>query len=206
MPMLKTRLQSVLLHPLAKSGLALLCGLPMVWLVWAAANNGLGANPAEALIRSTGDWTLRSLCVVLAVTPLRLWTGLPQVARFRRLLGLNVFAYGTAHLLAYAWLDMGLDLADVWADVNKRPFIFVGFSSWLVLLALAATSFNAAVRYMGVVRWRRLHRLVYALAALAILHFWWMRTGKNNFDEVWIYSAVLTILLGARWIRPRGGP
>jgi DMSO/TMAO reductase YedYZ heme-binding membrane subunit len=128
MPMLKTRLQSLLLHPLAKSGLALLCGLPMVWLVWAAANNGLGANPAEALIRSTGDWTLRSLCVVLAVTPLRLWTGLPQVARFRRLLGLNVFAYGTAHLLAYAWLDMGLDLADVWADVNKRPFIFVGFS------------------------------------------------------------------------------
>ena len=205
MPVLKTWVQSVLSHPFAKGGLALLCGLPMVWLVWAAAANGLGANPAEALIRSTGDWTLRSLCVLLAVSPLRVWGGLPQVARFRRLLGLNVFAYGSAHLLAYAWLDMGLDVADVWADVTKRPFILVGFCSWLVLLALAATSFNAAVRFMGAARWKRLHRLVYALAALAILHFWWMRTGKHNFTEVWVYASVLAILLCARWIRPRGG-
>ena len=182
----------------AKPLLALTVAGPLCWLVWAAFSNQLGANPAEALIRSTGDWTLRFLCVALAVTPLRQWLGMPVLARFRRMLGLTVFTYACLHLTAYVWLDMGAAWADVVADVAKRPFIALGMACWVLLLALALTSFNAAVRWMGAVRWRALHRAVYAVAVLAVFHFWWMRAGKNNFTEVWVYATVLMALLSAR--------
>ena len=143
-----------LLRPQAKGVLALLCALPALWLLTGAFQDRLGPNPAEALIRGTGDWTLRALCLVLAVTPLRVITGTPALARFRRLLGLNVFAYATLHLLCYAWLDIGLELPDIAKDIAKRPFILVGFLSFVLLSPLAATSFNRAVKSLGARRWQ----------------------------------------------------
>jgi methionine sulfoxide reductase heme-binding subunit len=158
----------------------------------------LGANPAEALTRQTGDWTLRGLCVVLAITPLREITGTPALLRFRRTLGVSTFIYACLHMLCYAWFDQGLAFDDIWRDILKRPFIWLGFGGLLAMLPLALTSFNAAIRWMGVKRWQTLHRLVYAVAVLAVLHFFWMRAGKNDFTEVLVYAAVLGILLAWR--------
>ena len=182
----------------------LACLLPLAWLVYGAAADRLGANPAEALIRGTGDWTLRLLCLTLAVTPLRRWTGWHALARLRRMLGLYTFFYAVLHALAYAWLDMGLDVGDIVRDIAKRPFILVGTAAWLLLLPLAATSLDRAVRALGAARWRALHRAVYAVAGLALLHFFWMRAGKNDFAEVAVYAAILGVLLGWRvWRRVR---
>ena len=132
-------MRKLFLHSAAKPVVFALCLLPLAWLVYAAAANQLGANPAEALIRATGDWTLRALCLVLAVTPLRVVTSTPQLARFRRMLGLFVFFYGLLHLLSYAWFDMGFDGTDIVRDIIKRPFILVGSLALLVLTLLGAT-------------------------------------------------------------------
>jgi len=200
-------MRKLLLHPAAKPLVFVLCMLPLVWLVVATATNQLGANPAEALIRATGDWTLRALCLVLAVTPLRVLTATPQLARFRRMLGLFVFFYGLLHLLSYSWFDMGFDLADILRDIAKRPFILVGSLALLLLALLAGTSFNRAIKALGGKRWQALHRTVYAVAGLGILHFFWMRAGKNDFAEVALYAAILAALLGwrawHRWRRPQ---
>ena len=197
-------MRKILLHPAAKPLVFVLCLLPLAWLVYAAAFNALGANPAEALIRATGDWTLRALCLVLAITPLRVLTATPQLARFRRMLGLFVFFYGLLHLLSYAWFDMGLEFADIVRDIIKRPFILVGSLALLLLGLLAATSFNRSIKAMGGKRWQALHRSVYAVAGLALLHFFWMRAGKNDFAEVTVYAVILGTLLGWRaWQRLR---
>ena len=200
-------LRSALLHQLAKPLVFVLCLLPLAWLVWGAATDQLGANPAEALIRGLGDWTLRFLCLALAVTPLRLHTRTPQLARYRRMLGLFVFFYACLHLLAYGWLDMGLQVADIGRDILKRPFILVGFACWLLLLPLALTSTNRAVRALGGRAWQTLHRLVYLVAGLALLHFFWMRSGKNDYAEVALYAAIIGVLLLERlfrYLKPRG--
>ncbi|MDM7949194.1 sulfite oxidase heme-binding subunit YedZ [Hydrogenophaga sp.] len=192
-------------HSVVKPLLFLLCLLPAAWLLWAAVNDQLGANPAEALIRSLGDWTLRFLVVVLAVTPLRVTTGLSVLARWRRMLGLFVFFYAGLHLLAYAWFDQGLELAAVVDDVIKRPFILVGMLAWCLLLVLASTSFNAAIRAIGARRWQLIHRAVYLIAGLAVLHFFWMRSGKNDYAEVAVYAAMLGSLLAWRvWRQIQG--
>jgi sulfoxide reductase heme-binding subunit YedZ len=188
-------------HPAVKPVVFVLWLLPAAWLVWAAVHDGLGANPAEALIRSLGDWSLRALVLVLLVTPLRVWMGWPQLARLRRMLGLFVFFYASLHWLAYAWFDMGFVWPDIVADVPKRPFILVGTLGWLLLLVLAATSFNRAIRWLGAARWQALHRSVYAIAALAVLHFFWMRAGKQDFAEVAVYAAIFGGLLGWRLLR-----
>jgi sulfoxide reductase heme-binding subunit YedZ len=191
-----------LMHPAAKPLVWLLCLLPLAWLVYGAASNNLGANPAEALIRATGDWALRFLCLELAVTPLRVIAGLPTLARFRRLLGLFMYAYLWLHLLSYAWFDMGLELTDIARDIVKRPFILVGFSAFVLLTPLALTSINRAIKALGARRWQLLHRSVYLVAGLAVLHFFWMRAGKNDFAEVLVYAAILGVLLGWRlWRR-----
>lgn len=192
------RLSAIGMHPMAKPlvfGLAL---LPFVHLLWAALFDHLGANPAEALVRSTGDWTLRMLCVVLAVTPLRVLTASPALARFRRMLGLFVYFYGVLHLLSYSGFDMAFDVADIGKDIVKRPFILVGFTAFLLLTSLALTSFNRAIKALGAKNWQRLHKAVYLVAGLAILHFFWMRAGKNDFAEVALYAAVLAVLMGWR--------
>jgi sulfoxide reductase heme-binding subunit YedZ len=176
----------------------MLCLMPIAWLIWGAVNDALGANPAEYLIRSTGDWTLRLLCITLAVTPLRVIFGLPELVKLRRMLGLFTYFYVVLHLLCYSWLDMGFEWADIAADIAKRPFILVGFSAFVLLTPLALTSFNRAIRWLGAKRWQWLHRLVYAVAVLAVLHFFWMRAGKSNFAEVFVYAAVLFVLLAWR--------
>lgn len=192
----------VLSHGAAKPVVFVLASLPFVWLVFAAFADRLGANPAEALIRSLGDWTLRFLVLVLAITPLRVSLGWPALLRLRRMVGLFVFFYACMHLLAYAWFDMEFDVVGIAADVAKRPFILVGFLSWLLLLPLAATSFNRAIRTLGARRWQLLHRAVYVIAGLAVLHFFWMRAGKNDFAEVAVYAAILGSLLAWRlWRR-----
>ncbi len=195
------RLSRVLSHPAAKPLVFILALLPLAGLVYGAVNDQLGANPAEYLIRATGDWTLRFLCLVLAVTPLRVITATPALARFRRMLGLFVYFYVVLHLMSYSGFDMGFDVADIARDIAKRPFILVGFSAFLLLTSLAATSFNGAIRAFGAARWQMLHKAVHVVAALAILHFFWMRAGKNDFGEVAVYAAILGALLGWRFVR-----
>ena len=188
-------LRSLLGHSQAKPFIFVLCTLPFFYLVWGASNDALGANPAEYLIRATGDWTLRFLCITLAVTPLRVATAIPELLRMRRMLGLFVYFYVSIHLLCYGWLDMGFEWIDIAADIAKRPFILVGFTAFVLLTPLAATSFNRAIRWLGAKRWQLLHRAVYGVAVLAILHFYWMRAGKSNFAEVIVYGAILAALL-----------
>ena len=195
------RMGAWLMHPLAKPAVFVAALLPFVWLFYGALTNNLGANPAEYLIRSTGDWTLRFLCVTLAVTPVRVVTGTAALARFRRMLGLFVYFYVVLHLLSYSWFDMGFDVGDIIKDIIKRPFILVGFAAFLLLTPLAATSFNRAIKTLGAKRWQTLHKLVYVIAGLGILHFFWMRSGKNDYAEVAIYAAILAVLLGWRLVR-----
>jgi len=191
----------LLLLPLARPLLVFAVVAPLLVLLHAAATDGLGANPAEALIRASGEWTLRLLCLTLAVTPLREATGWSALARFRRILGVATFGWALLHLLAYAWLDMGLVAADILRDIARRPFILVGTLTLLLMLPLAATSFDRAVRALGARRWRLLHRAVYGLAPLALLHFYWMRAAKGDLAEVGVYAAIVALLLGWRLVR-----
>ena len=192
-------------HLAALAPLALL-----LWQMWAVAktgSNALGADPVAEIEHRLGLWALRFLVLALAVTPLRQLTGWAVLVRFRRMLGLFVFFYALLHLLAYAWFDMGFDGGETLRDIAKRPFILMGVLAFLLLAVLAATSFDRAIRALGGKRWRALHRAVYAVAILAVLHFYWMRAGKNDFAEVLVYGVLLAMLLGWRvshqWRRRR---
>lgn len=182
----------------AKPFLFALALLPLAYWLTALFNDTLGANPAEALLRGTGLWTLRMLCVLLLVSPLREAMAWPALARLRRMLGLFVFFYALVHFVAYVWLDQSGQWEDILGDIPKRPFILVGLLAFVLLIPLALTSFNAAIRWMGAARWRNLHRAVYLIALLAILHFFWMRAGKRNFDQVALYAAIIGVLLAWR--------
>jgi sulfoxide reductase heme-binding subunit YedZ len=184
----------------SKPILFVLCLIPFASLLYAAVFNqsSLGANPAEYIIRSTGDWVLRFLCITLAITPLRVITATPQLARLRRMLGLYVFFYAVLHMLSYSLFDKEFDIPEIAKDIYKRPFILVGFLGFVLLAPLALTSFNKAIKWMGAKNWQRLHKLVYVIAGLGILHFFWMRAGKNNFAEVFVYAGILAVLLGWR--------
>ena len=195
------RARALMLHGAVKPVLFGVLLLPFFWLLYATLTNQLGANPAEALIRASGDWTLRALCLVLALTPLRVLTATPALGRLRRMSGLFVYFYAVLHLLSYRGFDMGFELADIAKDIAKRPFILVGFSAFVLLTLLAATSFNRAIRWLGGKRWQGLHRLVYVVSGLAMLHFFWMRAAKHNYAEVLVYAAILASLLGWRVIR-----
>lgn len=197
-PRWRAVVQRALLSRAAKPVVWLLWLAPVAWLVWGVLADRLGANPAETLIRSTGDWALRALWLALAVTPLRQLLQLTALARLRRLLGLFAFFYAALHLVSYAWLDMGWVWGDIAADVLQRPFILVGMLTLTLLLVLAATSPRAMVRKLGGPRWQRLHRVVYGAGLLALLHFYWMRSGKNDTAEVAVYGALLLVLLGWR--------
>lgn len=164
----------------------------------------LGANPAEFITRSTGDWALRFLLLTLAMTPARLWLGWAWALRLRRMLGLYAYFYACLHFTSYIAFDHVFDLGAILNDIVKRPFITVGFASLLLMSPLAFTSANAMVRWLGASRWRALHRLVYLIAPLAVLHFWWMV--KRDITEPAIYGAILLLLLAARmpvWRRSR---
>ena len=197
-------MNKLLLQPATKPLLFALALIPFAHLLWGAIANTLGANPAEALIRGTGDWVLRFLCITLAVTPLREITGWSALARLRRMFGLFAYFYGITHFLCYAWLDMGLDLGDIVKDIPKRPFVLVGSLAMLLMTPLAATSFNRAIKWLGAARWKTLHKGVYAIVLLGLLHFFWMRAAKNNFAEWSVYAVIVALLLGWRLWRWAG--
>ena len=181
------------------------CALPLARLVALGWADRLGANPVEFVTRSTGTWTLVMLCATLTVTPLRRLTGWNQLARLRRMIGLFAFFYGCLHLLTYVWLDQWFDVGQIVRDVVKRPFVTVGMAAFALMLPLAATSNDAAIRRLGR-RWASLHRSVYAIAVLAVLHYWWHKAGKNDLAEPMVYASVVALLLGWRvWWRWRAG-
>jgi sulfoxide reductase heme-binding subunit YedZ len=180
-----------------KAAIFLLALLPLARMVYLIAG-GQVVEPLEFLTRGTGDWTLYFLCITLAVTPLRRLSGWNGVARFRRMLGLFTFFYALLHFTTFLWFDHFFDLGEMWRDVVKRPFITVGFIAFVLLVPLAATSTNAMVRRLGGKRWSLLHKLVYLIAPLAILHFWWMKAGKSDFAEPMLLGAIVAALLGMR--------
>lgn len=173
-----------------------LCLLPLGNMVWGFQADSLGANPVEAITHGTGDWALRLLLASLAITPLRHLTGLHWVIRLRRMLGLYAFFYAALHLLTYVWLDQFFDGSAIAHDILKRPFITAGFAAFVLLIPLAATSFNAAMRRLGGRRWQALHRSVYAVAIIAVVHYWWLV--KRDVTQPLIYAIILATLLGLR--------
>ncbi len=178
---------------------------PLARIVLLGFTGGLGANPIEFITRSTGLWTLVFLCITLAVTPVRRLTGLNALLRFRRMLGLFVFFYVALHFTTYIWFDKWFDVFAILKDITKRPFIMVGFAAFVLLIPLAVTSPKAMVRKLGR-RWQTLHKLIYLIAALAILHFWWMKAGKHDLILPKIYGAIVIVLLAWRvivWLRSR---
>ncbi len=177
--------------------------VPFGRLAWPALLDpgALGPNPAETIVRSTGDWCLRFVLATLAITPLRRWTGAAWVMRLRRMLGLYAFFYAVVHFSGYIAFDHVFDLGEIIKDIIKRPFISVGFACLVLMLPLAVTSTNAMVRRLGGKRWLKLHRAVYAVGVLGVVHFWMMV--KRDITEPAIYALILAVLLGARlvWLR-----
>ena len=180
-----------------------LCLAPLARLAWGVWNDTLGANPIEFIIRALGDWGLRFVLVTLAVTPLRRITGWTWLMSLRRMLGLYAFFYATLHLSAYIWVDQFFDWIAIAKDIIKRPFITVGMMTFTLLVPLAITSNNAMIRRLGGKRWQILHRAIYAIGALGVLHFWWMV--KLDVTQPLIYTAALAVLLGLRvfWSKRR---
>lgn len=190
-----------LLKPWVKPLVWLLCALPAALLLAGGFTDQLGANPAETLIHETGLWALRFLWLTLVVSPLRESAGLPSLLRLRRALGVSAFVYALLHFLSYAWLDKGLVLDDIVRDVFKRNFILVGMLALVLMTPLALTSFNRAIKALGAKRWQALHRLVYVVALLGLLHFYWKKSIKHDVGEVLVYAAILAVLLGWRIVR-----
>lgn len=175
--------------------LFLICLIPLARLIYLGFTGGLGANPIEFITRSTGTWTLTGLMITLAVTPLRRLTGYNALARYRRMLGVFTFFYASLHFTTYIWLDQFFNPAHILKDIYKRPFITVGFAAFLLLIPLAVTSTNAMMRRLGK-RWQQLHRLVYLIGGLGVLHYLWLV--KKDLTQPLIYSGVLLVLLTLR--------
>lgn len=183
-----------------KAALFALCLMPLVRLVFFAFTDRLGANPIEFVLRSLGTWTLTLLLVTLSVTPLRRLTGWNSLIRVRRMLGLFAFFYACLHFLTYAGVDQSFDLSAILADVVKHPYITVGFTCFVLLIPLAATSTNAMQRRLGGRRWQLLHRLIYVIAAGGVVHYLWLV--KKDITQPLLYGLVLAVLLGMRlWWR-----
>lgn len=180
-----------------KAFIFVLALLPLDRLIWLGFTDGLGANPIEFITRSTGTWALVFLCLTLGMTPLRLISHSTAWIRYRRMLGLFSFFYACIHFGIWLWLDQNFDLIEMLKDVVKRPFITMGFSSFILLIPLAMTSTHWAQQKLGR-RWMQLHRIVYLIAATVVLHYWWHKAGKNDFDTVTIYAIVLSLLLCCR--------
>jgi sulfoxide reductase heme-binding subunit YedZ len=193
---------------------------PAAWLVWSALYGDLGADPLAEITHQTGDWTLRFVCITLAITPLRRLTGWNAAIRFRRMAGLYAFFYGSAHFLVYvvadrfaglvdfpqgivSWDTASRLLASIGADIYKRPYITVGFSALVLMLPLAVTSTAGWIRRLGGKRWSALHRLIYVTAILGVVHYWWLV--KADIRHPATYGAIVAVLLGVRmyWTRQR---
>lgn len=179
-----------------KAAVFVLCLVPLLHLGWLGLRGRLGANPIEHITHSTGWWTLAFLLITLTVTPLRRLTNWNWLLKLRRTLGLYAFFYVCLHFTTYLWLDQFFDWRGILKDIGKRPFITVGFTAFLLLIPLAATSTNAMVRRLGGKRWQRLHRAVYAIGVLGVLHFWWLV--KKDITEPLIFGTLLGTLLLVR--------
>jgi sulfoxide reductase heme-binding subunit YedZ len=198
------------INPTAKQVTALkavvfvLALLPFFKLIWLTASGQL-VEPLQYITRATGDWTLYFLCITLAVTPLRRLTKWNWLLKLRRMVGLYSFFYGLLHFTTFLWFDHFFDVQEMLKDVLKRPFITVGFIAFVLLIPLAVTSTNGMVRRLGGKRWQWLHRLVYVIAPLGILHFWWMKAAKHDFSQPILFGLIVLALLGVRvyWARSK---
>ncbi len=186
-------MRKLLISNWAKVAVFLICLLPLAALVWRAIHNGLTANPIEFITHSTGDWTLRFLCMTLAITPLRKIFRQPNVIRFRRMLGLFAFFYGCLHFTTYIWLDKFFDLAEMGKDIAKRPYITLGFTAFVLLIPLAITSTASWIRRLGGRRWQLLHRLIYVSAVAGVIHYYWLV--KSAVLRPLIYAVIVAVLL-----------
>lgn len=184
-----------------KAGVFAACLMPLALLIWRGFNGGLTANPIEFVTHTTGWWTLTFLLITLAVTPVRRLLDLPWLLRLRRMLGLFAFFYACMHFLTWLVVDQFFDWDAIVKDIFKRPYITVGFSAFVLLLPLAATSTNAMVRWLGAARWQALHRSVYVIGVLGVVHFWWLV--KKDIREPLAFAAVLALLLAARLVFAR---
>ena len=189
-------MNSILTSKWTKVVLFLVCLVPLGILVWEAFTGGLGANPTQFMEHATGDWTLRFVAITLSITPLRKLLKLPQLIRFRRMLGLFAFFYGCCHFSIYLTFDQVFDLHGIWADIAKRRYITVGFTGFVLMIPLAVTSTAGWIRRMGGKRWAMLHRLIYVTAVAGVIHFWWLV--KSDIHLPLEYAAVMAILLGWR--------
>lgn len=180
---------------LIKSLLFMIALLPFGRLFLFAFTDDLGANPIEFITRNTGDWTLYFLCITLAVTPLRRLTKWNWLIRLRRMIGLFVFFYAALHFTTFLWFDHFFDVGEMLKDVVKRPFITVGFAAFVLLIPLAITSTNSMVKRLGGKRWQWLHRLIYVVAILGVVHYWWMKEGKHDFEQPIIFGVIVVALL-----------
>jgi sulfoxide reductase heme-binding subunit YedZ len=178
--------------------------VPLAKLVWLTVSGAL-VEPLQYITRATGDWTLYFLCITLAVTPLRRLAKWNWVIKLRRMLGLFAFFYALLHFTTFLWFDHFFDVQEMWKDVLKRPFITVGFIAFVLLIPLAVTSTNGMVRRLGGKRWQWLHRLIYIIAPLGILHFWWMKAAKHDFGQPILFGVIVALLLGVRiyWKREK---
>ncbi|HYP14152.1 MAG TPA: protein-methionine-sulfoxide reductase heme-binding subunit MsrQ [Bryobacteraceae bacterium] len=173
---------------------------PFLWLVVGAYREALGANPIEYITHSTGDWTLRFLLMTLAITPARRLLNQPDLIRFRRMLGLWAFFYGSVHLLIWMWLDRLFDPQEMWADFAKRRYITAGVVGFLLMVPLALTSTQGWIRRLGK-NWTRLHRLIYVSAVAGVVHYWWLV--KSDIRLPLVYGVILAVLLGLRFLKTR---
>jgi sulfoxide reductase heme-binding subunit YedZ len=196
---------ALLANKWTKVSIFLFCLVPLGVLVWRALTASLGANPVEFIQHATGDWTLRFLVLTLSITPLRKLLKLPELIRFRRMLGLFAFFYACLHFLTYLGPDQSFDLAAIWRDVAKRPFITVGFTAFVLLVPLAITSTAGWIRRLGGRRWQMLHRAIYISAICGVIHYYWLV--KSAVLRPLTYAAIVAVLLLWRlgdWLIRRG--
>jgi sulfoxide reductase heme-binding subunit YedZ len=189
-----------------KALLWVLCLVPLGWLSWRAWNQDLTANPIEYVTHFLGDWTIRLIVATLAVTPLRKLFHLPDLIRFRRLIGLFAFFYGTLHFLTWLWIDKFFDFQEIVKDVVKRPYITVGFAAFILMMPLAVTSTTGWIRRLGGKRWQLLHRLIYISAIAGVVHYYWLV--KSDIRLPLLYGTLVFVLLGYRvvaWLLSRRG-
>jgi sulfoxide reductase heme-binding subunit YedZ len=183
------------------------CLLPLGLLLWRGFTGGLGANPVEFITHATGDWTIRFLVITLAITPLRQMFRVPDLIRFRRMMGLFAFFYGCLHFTTYIWLDKFFNVPEMWKDVAKRPFITMGFAAFVLMIPLALTSTAGWIRRLGGRRWQILHRLIYFSAICAVIHYYWLV--KSDVRKPLFYAGCVAVLLlwrVARWFKQRRTP
>jgi sulfoxide reductase heme-binding subunit YedZ len=186
-------LRKLLTSKWTKVAVFLASSIPFLLLSWGLLRGGLGINPVETLQHTTGDWTLRFLVFTLAITPLRKTFKLPELIRYRRMLGLFAFFYVVLHFITYLGPDQSFNLSGMWDDVAKRKFVTVGFAAFVLLIPLAATSTSGMIRRLGGKRWQALHRLIYVCAILGVVHYYWLV--KSDVRKPLFYGALVGILL-----------